>query len=279
MIETDPRRKARGLLILYCTDRESERIHRRWTTPCTGISMRGPGLTARLITSVPLRPVGFSLVCTAINQRCTLQVSFTALLPFLLGLTSLRSGVQQVLFSCGLPCSPPTLATYQALFTNAPTERLIQESSASTFSASTLYTAIPGERLGTTNIPPPPATAYSLTRGSKSVSPMVSHTHIKRPLSSRIFRLAVGYHHHHHPFLLCDLRSSTAQNNPHIIPSPFSARPDTLLPTARLPLSHLDLILIGISRASSIFRQLTVLTDTIQSPCAVSFVGSTLAGR
>lgn len=50
-------------------------------------------------------------------------------------------------------------------------------------------------------------TAHTLTRGSRSVVPMVSHKHIKRPPSSRLPRLAVG-HHHHHLHLLPFLRSS-----------------------------------------------------------------------
>lgn len=150
---------------------------------------------------------------TAIDRRCTLQVSFTALQPFLLWLTSLHSGVQRALSPCGQPLITPNPRDVLSPVHQRPNRGLIQQKSLpSTFS---LYTTMPGECLGTTNIPPPPATAYSLTRGSKSVSPMVSHKHIKWPLSSRILTPTVGYHHHHHHHLslLCDLRSSTARKN------------------------------------------------------------------
>lgn len=171
---------------------------------------------------MPLRPVCF-LPLTGVyshRPRCTLQVSFTALQPFLLWLTSLHSGVQRALSPCGQPLITPNPRDVPSPGHQRPNRGLIQEESLpSTFSAIPLYTTMPGECLGTTNIPPPPATAYSLTRGSKSVSPMVSHKHIKWPLSSRILTPTVGYHHQHHIHLspLCDLRSSTARNNSHLL--------------------------------------------------------------
>lgn len=127
-----------------------------------------------------------------------------------------------------------------------PNRRLIQEALPSTFSAIPLYTTMPGECLGTTNIPPPPATAYSLTRGSKSVSPMVSHKHIKWPLSSRILTPTVGYHHHHHHHLSTPLRSSTFNSKKQLTSLKtlaILARFDKhfTLPTARLPLSYLNI--------------------------------------
>lgn len=160
-------------------------------------------------------------MCTAIDQRCTLQVSFTALQPFLLWLTSplcFTVVSRKALSPCGQPLITPNPREVPSPVHQRPNRGLIQDSLPSTFSAITLYTTMPGECLGTTNIPPPPATAYSLTRGSKSVSPMVSHKHIKWPLSSRILTPTVGYHHHHnhlHLSPLCDLRSLTARNNSH----------------------------------------------------------------
>lgn len=56
------------------------------------------------------------------RPRCTLQVSFAALQPFLLWLTSLHSGVQEALSLCGQPDHPQPSRTYQARFTNDPTE-------------------------------------------------------------------------------------------------------------------------------------------------------------